>query len=486
MHRKRSLIHVRLLAIGILSIFGSLGCSDAQRADVARARESRTRHRLSIPPLMTPETGPDGEKIFHLTARSGETWFYRDQPTETWGYNGSYLGPTLRATRSDRVHVRVTNDLPTATTVHWHGMSLPGSMDGGPHQTIPSGETWEAKWRIDQPAATLWYHPHVHRRTSEQVYRGLAGLFIIDEPRRNPLPFEYGVNDLPIIVQDRRFDDARKLVMKRGFGNVVGPLGDEIVVNGTRLPFSEVVHTLVRLRILNASNSRVYRFHFDDDRKFSVIASDSGLLRSPVLVRSLQLSPGERAEIVVEFEAGETTMLQSSDPDLGMGFPMERLNGGSDRFNVLEFRAAVDLTPVSPLPSNLVTIERIDPSQAEIERSFVLGEFAEINGQGMDMTRIDVSVRLGSTEIWSIENASDTFHNFHIHLVHFQVLEVNGSPPSGHEAGWKDTVQVPPGSTVRLIARFDKVGTHDAPFMFHCHMLAHEDAGMMGQFTVMP
>jgi FtsP/CotA-like multicopper oxidase with cupredoxin domain len=249
-------------------------------------------------------------------------------------------------------------------------------------------------------------------------------------------------------------------------------------------PFVDVRHDRIRLRVLNASNGRVYRFHFEDHREFLMIASDSGLLEAPVPLRSHQLSPGERAEYVVTLSAGETLRLQSSDPHLGMGFPMEQMNGGDDRFDIVELRADAELTSVPPVPGRLASIERLSERSAVRTRRFVLDEFSRINGRTMDMNRIDAQVRLGDVEIWHIENPSDTFHNFHIHLVHFQILEIDGEAPPPEQSGWKDTVQVLPGSGVRVIARFDRRAEDEAPFMFHCHILAHEDAGMMGQFTV--
>jgi FtsP/CotA-like multicopper oxidase with cupredoxin domain len=440
---------------------------------------------LIIPPLLEPRQGADGVKEFELTAREGWTEFIPGRRTVTWGFNGPYLGPTLRARRGDTVRVLVENELEHTTTVHWHGMKLPGAMDGGPHQPIRPGGTWTPQWTVDQPAATLWYHPHTHQLTADHVYRGLAGLFIIDDDAAPwELPAEYGVNDIPLIVQDKSFGARGGLRRRRPFGNILGHLGDVIVVNGTVSPYVDVRHDRIRLRVLNASNGRVYRFHFEDHREFLMIASDSGLLEAPVPLRSHQLSPGERAEYVVTLSAGETLRLQSSDPHLGMGFPMEQMNGGDDRFDIVELRADAELTSVPPVPGRLASIERLSERSAVRTRRFVLDEFSRINGRTMDMNRIDAQVRLGDVEIWHIENPSDTFHNFHIHLVHFQILEIDGEAPPPEQSGWKDTVQVLPGSGVRVIARFDRRAEDEAPFMFHCHILAHEDAGMMGQFTV--
>ena len=168
---------------------------------------------LAIPPLAESRV-EDGTRVFDLRAGKGTTDFgVADTPAETWGYNGSYLGPTLRAERGERVRINVTNEVGETTTTHWHGHHLPAKMDGGPHQPIEPGETWSPEWTVDQPAATTWYHPHLHGTTAEHVYRGLAGMFILDDAqsRELDLPSEYGVDDIPVIVQDKKFDgdDAR-------------------------------------------------------------------------------------------------------------------------------------------------------------------------------------------------------------------------------------------------------------------------------------
>jgi FtsP/CotA-like multicopper oxidase with cupredoxin domain len=441
---------------------------------------------LAIPPPLEPEIDADGRKVFDLAMEQGETQLLSGTRTVTWGANGTYLGPTLRARRGDDVRVRVTNSLTEPTTLHWHGMALPGAMDGGPHQMIQPGEVWQPEWRIDQPAAALWYHPHAHHRTADHVYRGIAGLFIIDDDDtdRLSLPNDYGVDDIPVIVQDKQFDSDGSLRTAEGPANLVGVLGDEMLVNGTHNPHLDVTDRLVRLRLLNASNARVYDFGFDDDRRFALIASDSGLLDAPADANRVQLSPGERAEIVVELRPGDRTTLRSYPPDLGMSFPLDRTNGGHDTFDILQIRAADRLRDSQPIPRSLASIDRHRPEDAAATRVFELSGFSRINGREMDLARIDQTIARGDTEIWEIHNSSNTYHNFHVHLVHFQILDIDGDVPPPELAGWKDTVFIPPAQTVRIISRFDAEPDPSAPFMYHCHILDHEDAGMMGQFAI--
>lgn len=196
---------VVLLVVAVVAWFYS-------RADVDTVGDLDFANPLRIPPLLEPRTDGEGRTVFDLDLRAGTSELIPGTTTETWGANGSYLGPTLRATRGDRVRINVRNGLPEDTTLHWHGMHLPAAADGNPHQLIEPGDTWSPSWRIDQPAATLWYHPHPHGRTADHVYRGVAGLFLLDDPDGpDGLPAEYGVDDIPVILQDKRIRDDGSL-----------------------------------------------------------------------------------------------------------------------------------------------------------------------------------------------------------------------------------------------------------------------------------
>jgi FtsP/CotA-like multicopper oxidase with cupredoxin domain len=444
---------------------------------------------LQIPDLLEPSVDASGRKVFNLEFVEGRTELIPGKMTPTWGLNQSYLSPTLRASEGDEVVVNVTNSVGEETTLHWHGMHLPARMDGGPHQMIGPGETWSPNWKINQPAATLWFHPHLHGKTAEHVYRGAAGMFLIDDDESEglALPDTYGVDDIPLIVQDKRFSSDGSLDMDGDFFRFmddVGTLGDEILVNGTYSPVFEATTELVRFRILNASNARVYNFGFTDSREFHAVATDSGLLAAPVGLARLQLSPGERAEIVVRVQPGDDVILRSYPPSLGSNVIQERFNGGDDTFDVLRVRAAGGISPSRPLPERLATIDRPDRDEAIETREFRLSGMSTINGESMDMERIDAVVLLDSTEIWEVTNGGGAYHNFHVHLVHFLILDIDGGEPPEHMRGWKDTVFLPEGSTVRIIARFEEHADPNVPYMFHCHILMHEDAGMMGQFVV--
>lgn len=483
--RRRWILAVALVALTALVLgLGALAWV-WWRAPVSTVGDLAFANPLRIPPLAEREVAPDGTVRFRLELAPGRTEFLAGKRTPTWGFDGTYLSPTLRASRGERVAVDVTNATPETTTVHWHGMHLPARADGGPHQTIAPGATWSPSWTVDQPAATLWFHPHLHGRTAEHVYRGAAGMFIVDDPAEAELalPRRYGVDDVPVIVQDRAFDDDGRFAARRPYLSNVGILGDEILVNGTHDPHLRVTTERVRLRVLNASNARVYNLQLDDESTFTLVGTDGGLLPAPVRRRALLLSPGERAEIVVGLAPGERRVLRSVEPDLGLDVFNERFAGGADSFDLLELRAARDLAGSSAVPDRLVAFDPPRRDEATRTRRFALGNNT-INGKKMRLDRVDQVVELGTTEVWEVTNQHSQPHNFHPHLVQFAVLTVDGARPPPELRGWKDTVYVPPDTTIRVITRFEDHADPDVPYMFHCHVLQHEDDGMMGQFVV--
>jgi len=449
-------------------------------------------NRLAIPPLATGSRDGSGRRVFGLRATAGTRQLRPGRPTTTWGYDAGHLGPTLRAARGETVVVNVRNELTEPTTAHWHGMHLPAVMDGGPHQLIRPGDTWSPTWTIDQPAATLWYHPHPHARTARHLYRGLAGLFIVDDPAAGALglPDRYGVDDIPVIVQDKNLDRRNRLEEGNSLLGDVGILGDILLVNGTMAPYHEVISERIRLRLLNASNARVYRFGLADGRPFALVGTDGGLLPAPHAARRVQLSPGERAEVVVTMRPGERLVLRSYRPELGLDPVNERFTGGDDAFDVLELRAADRLEP-SPEPAGTLAEpprlapagDRDAPAGDRVDRRFELAG-TRISGTAADMGHIDFAVARGTTEIWEVVSPFPRPHNLHIHGTQFQVLSVNGAAPPPELRGWKDTVYTPPEVPIRLAVRFGEYTDRNVPYMFHCHLLNHEDRGMMGQFVV--
>ncbi len=394
---------------------------------------------------------------------------------------------------------------------------IPGPLDGGPHQPISPGATWRPLLPIDQPAATLLYHAHIHGQTATQVYRGLAGMIIIqdDEEQRLGLPSEYGVDDLPLLLQDRQFDDGMLVVPAGMMTMMQGRRGDTILVNGTANPVASIPSGLVRLRLVNGSNARVYDLSFDDQRAFHWIATEGGLLERPVELRRIRLAPGQRAELLVDFSDGRSAgMLTAADPNMAaMG--MMRMGSSDAAADQVFLRFEPIPGPATParIPASLAKQLLIDPAAATRRRKLVLNmamggmggggmggggmggggmggggmggggagpASLGINGRAFDIRRIDERVKLGDTEIWEISGQMMA-HPLHIHGVHFQVLSRNGGPPGVLDQGPRDTVLIQ--DPTELLVRFAKP-TEGAPFMYHCHILEHEDLGMMGQFSV--
>ena len=445
----------------------------------------------------------DGRRQFHLTVDEGSREFLPGKQTPTVGVNGPYLGPTVRLRRGEDVDLTVRNDIDEMTTMHWHGAHVPARMDGTPHQKIQPGETWTASFEVDQQAASLWYHPHPHGTTGLHSYRGISGFLLIDDDNSDALdlPKTYGVDDIPLVIQDRLFDDDGAFRFAATEGAVYG---DTMLINGTWSPFLEVESRRIRFRLLNGSNARIYNIGFDDNRVFHQIATDGGFLETPLQTQRVSLAPGERAEILVDFSDGAEVVLKSY-PQPGFLAFMEAIGGylspiGTGNLELLKIVPKAAKRASHALPERLNTISRIAASQAAKTRPMRLGgpiqegqvaRFGQggpvgppINGKIMDMERIDEVVRLGDIEIWEVDNIGGQAHPFHVHLVQFQILDRNGQPPTGAELGWKDTVWVPAGDVVRIIMPFERYADPEVPYMYHCHIMEHEDAGMMGQFLV--
>jgi len=377
---------------------------------------------------------------------------------------------------------------------------VPGEVDGGPHQIIKSGSAWRPRFRVEQPASTAWFHPHLHHDTARQIYMGLTGLIIVDDGSDATLglPRTYGLDDLPIIIQDRSFDTDGSLLYDRDPDPQTiqyGSRGDTIIVNGVVRPVAQVPSGLVRLRILNAANAQNFDLRFSDRREFRVIASDAGFLSAPVSVIQLRVSPAERFEILVDFADRKPVMLETG-PDTLMGiFGAVSPDGSADFVSIMRFEPTATAGTVKDFPARLVEPAAADPDGAVGRRQFVLdsgicgGQRPTemgmlpglcINGKTHDLARIDVETRLGTLEVWEIVSIGMA-HPFHVHGASFRILSLAGAPPPAHLAGWKDVVLVE--DRAELLVAFNRPATREHPFMYHCHILEHEDAGMMGQYV---
>jgi blue copper oxidase len=294
-----------------------------------------------------------------LKIAAGRHAFVHGKPARTYGYSAPILGPVIRMRRGDTIEMTVENALDTVTTVHWHGLLVPGDCDGGPQQLIHPNDRWRPVLKIDQPAATLWFHPHPHRDTARQIYMGLTGMIIVDDgtDARLGLPQTFGIDDLPLILQDRSFAfDGSIEYQTDGLAIVYGARGDTVIVNGVIAPVAKVPPGLLRLRVLNAANVQNFVLRFADRRRFHVIASDGGFLPTPVAVTQLTISPAERFEILVDFANGKPVALETG-PDEEMGiFGRLAPDGSADYVPVMRFETTATKPLVNEMPTRLVEL----------------------------------------------------------------------------------------------------------------------------------
>lgn len=494
--RRRLLAGSAAVAAGALAYSVTNGRPNVTLANAAELPK------LQMPTLL--DTLPSGR--FEVTAQAGTSSFAGRTPTPTIGFNQAYLGPVVRI-QNGPLQPKVTNGLAWPVSAHWHGLVVPGEHDGGPHLPIAPGSSWSPDMEISQQPCTAFFHTHIHGRTAQDVYSGLAGVIHVVDGRdgERGLPHAYGADDLTLVIQDRRFSANGSMVYANSMMDIMhGMTGETMVINGQVGAAAHVPKGIVRLRMVNASNARIFRFFLSDNRSMHLIATDGGYLARPVTIETLRLGPGERAEILVDFTSRQGVSLMSEgDPNQGMGGMMGRARGmldsltGARRFEVLPFlvdeRIPVSIEKIpdiigDELPdldgSEIANIRRFSLDMGMgggmMGRGGMMGGIA-INGEPFRMNVINERIRLGDTEKWVV-STNMLAHPFHIHGVLYQVIRENGRSPLPESSGWKDTVVV--DSETELLVRFTKPATEETPFMYHCHILEHEDEGMMGQFTV--
>ncbi|MBI3233209.1 MAG: multicopper oxidase domain-containing protein [Bacteroidetes bacterium] len=458
---------------------------------------------VAIPPALTATT-------FNLSIQNGTTQFYPGVDTPTYGINGALLAPTLIVNKWDWVTMNVTNNLTgfgNSTTIHWHGLHLPAMDDGGPHQIIAQGSTWSPRFQILNSAGTFWYHPHGDGKTDRHVSKGLAGMIIVKDSLEAVLqiPRTYGVDDFPIVVQSKAFDVLNQIAVSTEDDTA-------ICVNGTMSPYLNAPSQIIRLRLLNGSSMRTYNFGFTANKSFKMIAGDAGLLNEPITLTRIRLSPGERAEILLDLTGmnGQTIHLNSFSSELPNGIygaktvrsmmggtiPDYNLNplNGKD-FGVLQLNVvAPTANPVTAFPPTLAyntpwtnySVSRnfvLQPDTMMSSQGQVEGPF-NINGVHFDMDKVNITTYLNTTEKWRVTNNTAIAHPFHKHDLHFYLLNINGGAVPDYEKGKKDVVLVMPGQYVEFITKFEDFADNTVPYMYHCHLLHHEDDGMMGSFRV--
>lgn len=494
----------------------------------SRTAFSATRPALPIPALLTADT----RQRLTLNIQAGRTQFGAHSAT-TWGYNGNLLGPALRFRRGQPATIAITNRLNEETTVHWHGLEIPGIVDGGPQGVLSPGASRTVTFTPAQQAATCWFHPHQHGKTGYQVAMGLAGLALIEDEDsdRLPLPKTWGIDDIPVIVQDKKFTAEGEIDYQLDvMSAAVGWFGDTLLTNGALYPQHASPRGWLRLRLLNGCNARALNFATSDNRPLYVIASDGGFLAEPVKVSELPVLMGERFEVLVDTRDGKAFDL--------LTLPVNQMAMTLPPFDtpqpVLHIQPGIAKAAGS-LPDTLVPLPALPPVDNLTRRQFELtmepalkrlgrqalsqqyggqthhgrmmhsngvgmaGGHVEggitdfdfhhacyINGQAFDMHKPAFAAAKGQHEVWSVYRRHNMMlHPFHVHGTQFRILSENGRPPAAHRTGWKDTVLSGNGHRQsEILVKFSHDAPVEHPYMAHCHLLEHEDTGMMLGFTV--
>ncbi|WP_279050001.1 multicopper oxidase CueO [Cedecea davisae] len=494
----------------------------------SRAAFAADRPALPIPPLLAP----DAKNSIRLTVNAGQTTFGSKTAT-TWGYNGSLLGPALKLKQGDAVTVEINNRLAEETTVHWHGLEVAGDVDGGPQGVIAAGGKRSVTFAPQQRAATCWFHPHQHGKTGYQVAMGLAGLVLIEDSESGQLmlPKQWGIDDVPLVIQDKRFGaDGQIDYQLDMMSAAVGWFGDTLLCNGAVYPQHTNPKGWLRLRLLNGCNARSLNIAASDNRPLYVIASDGGLLAEPVKVTELELLMGERFEVLVDTSDGKAfdiltlpvkqmgmtvapfdkpvpvvriqpLIIAASGelPDKLVSVPaLPSLEGLTERWLQLMMDPMLDMMGMQALMDKygMQAMAGIEMgghgnmghmghgNMGNMKHGFDFHNANKINGKAFDMNTPAFAAQKGKYEKWTISGEGDMMlHPFHIHGTQFRILSENGKPVAAHRQGWKDTVKVE-GARSEVLVKFDHEASREAAYMAHCHLLEHEDTGMMLGFTV--
>lgn len=492
--------------------------------------------KLPVPEVLEPDKKGDGYAYYDIIMRRARHRFHRDFPlTEIWGYNGSYPGPTIETPKGQTVYVKWQNKLPSKhllpvdktihgainnpevrTVVHVHGAEVAPDSDGHPdawytRDYITTGYKFSRKvyrYLNDQQGTTLWYHDHALGITRLNVYAGLAGFYIIHDDLEERLNIPKGQYDIPLLVQDKSFNPdgslfypAEPATPVEGVYPSIVPafIGNTIVVNGKLWPYMEVEPRKYRFRILNGSNTVGFTFKLSNGHSFWQIGTDGGLIEEPVELQSFILEPAERIDLIIDFSQleGETITLMTE-------------NQNPNTSNVMQFKVVLPLKEedTTEIPKTLNHIMELNPAIANKTRQVSLDTTTDMHGRPLlllnNLMWDDPATETpdyDSIEIWEIVNPTQFAHPIHLHLVQFQILDrrpfdveyyrrtgkvryfINrrGEEPLPFERGWKDVVRAEPGKVTRIIAHFKHFA---GDYVWHCHILEHEDYDMMRPLRV--
>jgi len=406
--------------------------------------------------------------------------------TELWGYNNAFPGPLIELREGQRVTIDFANRLGLESTIHWHGLAVPADQDGSPMDPVAPGAG--RLYTFDVPmgsAGTYWYHPHAHQTTTLQVGHGLAAPLIV---RSADDPLEM-LPEVTLMLTSLALDTNGQMVTgvaaMGGMGGMMMAGTGELLVNGQKVP----VHTMKpgateRWRIINATADRYLRLGLDGHR-FAVVGTDGGLLGQPLPgLSEWLLAPAQRVEIVVTIAARQSTRYALRD----LGYSGGMSGGAGGELMAVETGRTPAQAPVE-LPAVLRPVADLGPASARQRVVLsgagmgMMGAFL-INGKSFDMNRVDLETVVGRVEMWDLVNTTFMDHPIHIHGTQFQVVArtVGGLAAPVSYPAWLDTVNVPAGETITIKTQQTSPGKR----MFHCHILPHEDAGMMAVLDVKP
>ncbi len=431
---------------------------------------------FSVPMPLLPELSPiastSSTDFYQVDIKPANVEILPGVTTPAYTYNGAFTGPTFRTRTGRRMKVVYRNQLDRPANVHLHGAHVAAAHDGHPLEVIQPGQSRLYDYPNTQQGCTLWYHDHSHHTEAEHVYHGLEGFHVIDDASEDALGLPKGAYDVPIMLRDALFDANGKLV----FGGNPAER-DTVLANGKPSPYFQVAARKYRFRLCNGGTERTFRLTLGNDQEMTQIATDGGLLPAPVVRRSVRLSSAERVELVIDFSRYPVgTQLVLNDATLGPVLRFDVTRTAPDTS-----RVPATLRPLPALPAATVT--------RDVSFSFDLTTTplptGLVNGRVYDPARSDFLVKRGTTEIWNVTNDDPqfVFHTFHMHLVQFQVLEVNGAAPGIDYQGRKDTFWFDSGDRVKLKATFD---SYTGKYAFHCHFLEHSSLGMMAQMEIQP
>ena len=472
----------RALCIGLALAAPILQAASQEHTHTSTARDVVPVSRAAGPAVLRNESRAPHTVEVTIVAEATRLSFIPGKSTVAYAYNGRVPGPMLEAYEGDKVIVHFRNKLPEPTTIHWHGLHIPASSDGSPFYPVAPGTTFDYVFTL-QPgsAGTYWYHPHPDHNTGAQIAKGLYGSLVVRDPK-DPLK---GIPEKLIVLSDNRFKDDGSIDIadpdspQGGIDFENGRECAHVFVNGELNPTMSIrAGEVQRWRIINASAARVYRLAIPGQTLLHV-GNDGGLFEHPREVKDILIANSERVEVLVRGtgKPGSVTVLQNLPYDR---YSIHTRPTEWDKVHdLLKIQYTSD-KPVRPrvIPASLRVIPAIDTALAVRTRVFALGQ-GFINGKLHDMNRVDETGKLGDVEIWQVENIVGMDHPFHLHGFQFQVLDRDGVPEPF--TSWKDTVNVPKHSVVRFIVRLSDFA---GKWMYHCHILDHEDHGMMGILEV--